>query len=233
MTEERTDEDVRQQALRIHELLVDEYGERDNRPDRDPVATLVGTILSQNTNDHNRDIAYTQLRDRFPTWPEVRDAEEKEVVEVIRPAGLAPTKAPRIQSALRAISEGQGRLSLDFLKDMSLEEARNWLLDLNGVGPKTAAIVLLFALDRPAFPVDTHVHRVTQRLGLIPEGTSREKAHDLLEDLLPEDLYFTFHLNIIEHGRTVCKARSPQCDVCVLRDLCKYYREKVVGEDAS
>ncbi|MGC9349369.1 MAG: endonuclease III domain-containing protein [Anaerolineae bacterium] len=233
MTQDTADKAIREKALKIHELLINEYGERDNRQDRDPIATLVNTILSQNTNDHNRDIAYTQLRDRFPTWPEVRDAEEADVAEAIRPAGLAPTKAPRIQSALHAISGDQGKLSLDFLQDMRLKEARNWLLDLNGVGPKTAAIVLLFALDRPAFPVDTHVHRVTQRLGLIPQGTSREKAHDLLEDLLPEEHYFTFHLNIIEHGRTVCKARTPRCEICVLQDLCRYYRGQVSGEDRS
>jgi endonuclease-3 len=232
MTDDTTNEELAQKALEIHELLIDEYGEREIRQDRDPVATLVNTILSQNTNDHNRDIAYRQLRERFPTWTDVRDADEGDVVEAIRPAGLAPTKAPRIQNALHAISEDQGELSLDFLKDMPLEQARSWLLDLNGVGPKTAAIVLLFALDRPAFPVDTHVHRVTQRLGLIPEGTSREKAHDLLEDLLPQDHYFTFHLNIIEHGRTICKARTPQCEVCTLREDCRYYDERVLGEDA-
>ncbi|MGC9521397.1 MAG: endonuclease III domain-containing protein [Anaerolineae bacterium] len=205
------------------------YGEpqRDSDRGHDPVASLVNTILSQNTNDDNRDVAYEQLRERFATWEEVRDAPEDELIDAIRPAGLAPTKGPRIQEALQAITEEQGEISLAFLGDMPLAEARAWLLDLNGVGPKTAAIVLLFALGRPAFPVDTHVHRVTKRLGLIPKGTSREKAHELLEALMPEEIYYPFHLNVIEHGRTVCVARTPRCDVCVLTDLCCYYQTQV------
>ncbi len=217
---------TRDEALDVHRRLKDVYGRPQRDPDRDydPVASLVSTILSQNTNDNNRDVAYQQLRERFPSWEDVRDAPESAVIDAIRPAGLAPTKGPRIQEALRTITEERGKISLAFLQDMPLEEARVWLLDLNGVGPKTAAIVLLFALGRPAFPVDTHVHRVTQRLGLIPEGTSREKAHDLLAVLVPEETYYPFHLNLIEHGRTVCVARTPHCEVCVLTDLCCYYQ---------
>lgn len=214
-------------ALEIHDRLAEAYGlpTWDLNRDADPVGALVNTILSQNTNDHNRDIAYQQLRDRFPTWEFVRDASEEAIIEAIRPAGLAPTKGPRIKEALMTIAERQGEISLDFLRDWPLEKARAWLLDLNGVGPKTAAIVLLFSMGRPAFPVDTHVHRVTQRLGLIPTSTSREKAHDLLEMIVPEELYYPFHLNIIEHGRTICSARKPECERCMLPDTCRYYRE--------
>lgn len=212
-------------ALEIHVRLVEVYGEKEMQYHSDPVATLVNTILSQNTNDNNRDIAYQRLCERFLTWEAVRDAPEDDIVEAVKPAGLAPTKGPRIQEALRAITESQGGITLDFLREKPLEEARSWLLGLNGVGPKTAAIVLLFAMGRPAFPVDTHVHRVTRRLGLIPQNTSREKAHDLLEAMLPSEIYWTYHLNLIEHGRTTCVARSPRCDVCILTDLCCYFQE--------
>jgi endonuclease-3 len=208
--------------LRIHNLLLSEHGDHPWHPG-DPIATLVSTILSQNTNDVNRDRAFERLRERFPTWEKVRDAPLDELVEAIRPAGLAPTKAPRIQEALRRITDKQGEIEIGFLGDMALEEARAWLLDIPGVGPKTAAIVLLFALGMPAFPVDTHVHRVARRLGLIPEKTNREKAHVLLEDLVPPNIYYSFHLNLIEHGRAICHARTPECARCVLQDRCAYY----------
>jgi endonuclease-3 len=142
-------------------------------------------------------------------------------------AGLAPTKAPRIQGALRRITEERGEIELAFLSQLSLEEARAWLLALPGVGPKTAAIVLLFALGRPAFPVDTHIHRVARRLGLIPDRTTREKAHALLEALVPPEIYYAFHLNLIAHGRAVCHARSPEHERCVFRGDCDYYKERV------
>ncbi|MGD8996518.1 MAG: endonuclease III [Anaerolineae bacterium] len=210
-----------------HDLLLDAYGHHRWHP-RDPVATLVKTILSQNTNDVNRDTASKRLQERFPTWEMVRDAPEEELVEAIRPAGLGPTKAPRIQAALRTITGREGAITLDFLRHMSTEEAREWLIDLPGVGPKTAAIVLCFALGKPAFPVDTHVHRVSRRLGLIPEGTSREKAHDVLEEIVPEELYYPFHLNLIAHGRAICHARTPECERCMLREDCEYHRS--IGE---
>lgn len=210
-----------EKALRIHALLLTEYGERRWRP-AEPVSALVSTIISQNTNDVNRDRAFERLRERFPEWSAVRDAPPEDVVDAIRPAGLAPTKAPRIQEALRRISGADGDISLDFLADLPLDEARSWLVNIPGVGPKTAAIVLLFAMRRPAFPVDTHIHRVTRRLGIIPAKTSREKAHGLLEAMLPPDIYYTYHINIIEHGRDICHARSPECPRCLLRGLCPY-----------
>lgn len=213
------------QALRVHELLLSAYGDHTWHPS-DPVATLVSTILSQNTNDVNRDQAFGRLRERFSTWEAVRDAPLEELIDATRPAGLAPTKAPRIQEVLRRITEERGEVSLDFLGDLPPPEARRWLLSMRGVGPKTAAIVLLFALGKPAFPVDTHVHRVTRRLGLIPPKTTRETAHELLEGILPAEVYYTFHLNLIAHGRAICHARTPACARCTLQDCCAYYREK-------
>ncbi|MGC8873308.1 MAG: endonuclease III domain-containing protein [Chloroflexia bacterium] len=212
--------DLSSRALLVHHRLVARYGERPSRTRLDPVGELVSTILSQNTNDRNRDRAFARLRERFPTWEAVRDAPVKEVEEAIRPAGLARLKAPRIQAALRRITRERGDLQLDFLAHMPLEEARAWLMSLEGVGPKTAAIVLLFAFGRPAFPVDTHIHRVSRRLGLIPPGTSREEAHRQLEALLPPEIYASFHLNLIAHGRETCHPRHPACHSCEIADLC-------------
>jgi endonuclease-3 len=208
----------------IHRRLLEAYGEPTWRPHLDPVSELVSTILSQNTNDVNRDVAYDRLRERLPTWEQVRDAGEAEVIDAIRPAGLANQKGPRIQAALRRIMDERGKLDLDFLANWPVDEAKAWLSSIKGVGPKTAAIVLLFSMGRPAFPVDTHVHRVSQRLGLIDTRTSREKAHDDLEDLVPQESYYPFHLNLIRHGRQVCASRKPNCSDCVLQDLCDYYQ---------
>ncbi len=217
---------ARAKVRAIHKLLLKVYGEPE-RSHMDAVSELVCTILSQNTNDVNRDRAYTALRSTFPTWEQVRDAPARQVVAAIRPAGLANQKGPRIQRVLRRIAQldpTSGRLNIDFLADLPLEQARQWLMSLDGVGPKTAAIVLLFSLDRPAFPVDTHVHRVTTRLGLIPPGTTAEKAHGILEALVPPELYYAFHLNLIAHGRAVCKAQRPRCEVCPLQRHCDYFQ---------
>ena len=208
----------------IHRLLIKTYGEPEHSP-MDAVSELVCTILSQNTNDTNRDRAYTALRARFPTWEQVRDAPTRQVIAAIRPAGLANQKGPRIQKVLRRIGEldPSQPLNIDFLADLPVSKAKQWLMSLDGVGPKTAAIVLLFSLNRPAFPVDTHVHRVTTRLGLIPAGTTAEKAHDLLEALVPAEWYYAFHLNVIAHGRAVCKAQRPRCEICPLQKHCEYF----------
>ena len=218
----------REKALETHRRLLQAYGEPTWRPPLDPVSELVSTILSQNTNDANRDMAFDRLRARLPTWEQVRDADPQVVIEAIRPAGLANQKGPRIQAALRRITEERGRLELDFLADWPLDEAKAWLSSLKGVGPKTAAIVLLFSLGRPAFPVDTHIHRLSKRLGLIGPRVSREKAHTELEQLLPPDAYYAFHLNLIRHGRQVCTSRKPRCRDCFLRDLCDFYQAQQV-----
>jgi endonuclease-3 len=221
-------EERREKAKQVHQCLLEAYGEPTWRQHLDPVSELVSTILSQNTNDTNRDVAFDRLRERFPTWEQVRDAAEAAVIEAIRPAGLANQKGPRIQEALRLVTEERGELSLDFLADWPVDEAKDWLTSIKGVGPKTAAIVLLFSLGRPAFPVDTHVHRVSGRLGLIGPRITREKAHEALEDLVAPEDYYAFHLNMIRHGREVCTSRKPHCPECFLKGVCTYYREQVV-----
>jgi endonuclease-3 len=192
----------------------------------DPLDELINTILSQNTNDLNRDRAYHALRAKFPTWEEVRDAPTSQIIAAIRPAGLANQKGPRIQKVLRRITQERGELDLNFLRERSTADAKAWLTSLDGVGPKTASIVLLFALGKPAFPVDTHIHRVTGRLGLIPPRTSADKAHEILEQLVPPEWYHSFHLNVIEHGRRVCKAQRPWCEQCVLQKHCAYFQQR-------
>jgi endonuclease-3 len=216
---------LRDRALRVHRRLLKAYGEPTWRNKLPPLDELISTILSQNTNDDNRDLAFGRLKDRFGSWQAVRDAAPDQVVDAIRPAGLANQKGPRIQAALQAISEQRGTLDLAFLRDLPPDQVRAWLTDFKGVGPKTAAIVMLFSLDMPAFPVDTHIYRVTGRLGLRPERVSAEKAHDLLARLFPPETYYAVHLNLIRHGRQVCKARKPDCAHCVLTDLCDYYAQ--------
>lgn len=216
--------DLSKRAVRIHETLLRVFGEPTWRNPLPPVDELVSTILSQNTNDTNRDRAFHGLRAKFPTWEDVRDAAVEDVVAAIRPAGLANQKGPRIQQVLRNISEERGSLDLSFLNDLPLEEARRWLTKFNGVGPKTAAIVLCFSLERPAFPVDTHIYRVTGRIGLRPERMSVEQAHPHLESLFPPTAYYPAHLNLIRLGREVCHARKPDCSNCPVRNLCDYGR---------
>ena len=209
-------------ALKIHERLLEFYGEPIWRNPLPAIDELVSTILSQNTNDINRDRAFNALRAKFSTWEQVRDAQTNDVIEAIRPAGLANQKGPRIQQVLHSITEERGSLDLSFLKDLSVEEARIWLTKFNGVGPKTAAIVLCFSLDMPAFPVDTHVYRVTGRIGLRPEKMTVEQAHPHLESLFPPETYYAAHLNIIRLGREICQARRPRCEECPIRNLCDY-----------
>jgi endonuclease-3 len=223
MTNSEQNDGLLAKALTAHQLLIEEYGRREWHP-REPLDVLISAILSQNTSDVNRDQAWERLKDRFPTWESVLAADTTELAEAIRPGGLANIKAPRIQEALRVVKQEEGEFSLDFLAEMEVDKARRWLTSLNGVGPKTAAIVLLFSLGKPAFPVDTHVHRVSRRLGLIGPKTSREQAHEVLEELLPPEIYYTFHLNLIAHGREVCKSQQPRCVTCVLRERCDYYQ---------
>jgi endonuclease-3 len=183
---------------------------------------LVSTILSQNTNDSNRDRAFDSLRGQFPTWEEVRDAPVADIIEAVRVAGLANQKGPRIQAVLKAITQERGHLDLDFLKAYSKEDAFAWLLQFKGVGPKTASIVLQFSLGKPAFPVDTHIYRISGRLELRPPEMTANKAHEHLASQFPPETYYAAHLNIIRLGREVCKARKPQCKICPLQDLCQF-----------
>ena len=211
-----------ERILAVHQRLLDVYGSPLWRTPLPAVDELVSTILSQNTNDTNRDRAFAALRLAFPTWEAVRDASADAVIAAIRPAGLANQKGPRIQQVLREITTLRGALDLDFLADLPPSEGRAWLLQFKGVGPKTAAIVLLFSLGIPAFPVDTHIYRVSGRLGLRPETMTVEQAHAHLEALLPPETYYAAHLNLIRLGREVCAARKPNCPACPLNDLCAY-----------
>ncbi len=210
-------------ALAVFARLEQFYGPRKARRTGDPLGELVATILSQNTSDINSGRAYDALRQRYPTWEAVLDAPTAELYDTIRSAGLGNIKAPRIQNTLRAILERRGELSLDFLDALPLDQARAWLRSLEGIGPKTAACVLLFALGKPAMPVDTHVHRVAGRLGLIGPRVSAERAHALLEGMLPPEAIYPFHVEMIQHGRQVCQAQRPRCPVCPLADLCDFY----------
>ncbi|HEX9370303.1 MAG TPA: endonuclease III [Roseiflexaceae bacterium] len=217
----------------IYERLVAAYGPRTLAPSGEPLDELIGTILSQNTSDVNSGRAYERLKAMYPTWEEVLDASEQELYEVIKPAGLGRIKAPRIKRTLREILRRRGELRLDFLDDLPLEESRRWLTSLDGIGPKTAACVLLFALGKPAFPVDTHVHRVARRLGLIGPTVGAEAAHALIEAALPPEWVYEFHVDLIQHGRRVCQAQRPRCAICPLRDLCEYYAALTATEDTE
>ena len=208
----------------VHQRLLAVFGRPEWRDPLPAVDELVSTILSQNTNDRNRDLAFNRLRAALPTWEAVRDAPADMVIEAIRPAGLANQKGPRIQQVLQEITLERGSLDLSFLANLPAEQASAWLTRFKGVGPKTAAIVLQFALGIPAFPVDTHIYRVSGRLGLRPEKMTVEQAHPHLASLLPPETYYTAHLNLIRLGREICAARSPRCTICPLQGDCAYYQ---------
>ena len=203
--------------------LTQVYGQLDWTRNQDGMDELVSCILSQNTNDINRDRAFDRLKERYPDWESVRFADLDELIDVVRPAGLANQKAPRIQEALGVIHERAGDYNIDFLEDMPLEDARKWLVSLKGIGPKTAAIVLCFAYNRPAFPVDTHIYRVGKRIGFLPAKISANDAHPVMEAIAPPDDYYQFHIQLIQHGRDTCHARKPACDRCAITAHCDFF----------
>lgn len=207
---------------RAAQRLTDVYGSRRQHGLRDPLEELILTILSQNTSDRNSARAGQALRARYRTWDEVLEAPTNELYETIKSAGLGNIKALRIQAVLAEVRARRGSWDLRFLRDLPLPEAKRWLRSLPGIGPKTAACVLCFACNLPVLPVDTHVHRVSQRLGLIGSKVSADAAHELLEAALPPNGVYTFHVNMIVHGRQVCRALRPLCERCPLLDLCPY-----------
>ncbi len=223
MTDDAIHVKTRLKAKRVCDILIRYYGKAVSARKLLPIDELVMTILSQHTNDSNMFRAYESLKERFPTWEEVLDAPQEEVALFIRSSGMYNLKAKRIQTALREINERVGRLDLSLLETMGLQEAKKWLTSLHGVGPKTAAIVLLFSFERPVRPVDTHVWRVTKRLGLIGEKVSRERAHVLLEQTMPQSCIPSLNSNLVRHGREICRAQNPKCDECFLSHLCVYY----------
>lgn len=222
----RPDKNLVKKAQKVFRILEKNYGIPEWRLPMPPVDELVSTILSQNTNDANRDTAFERLKERFESWEAVRDAPENEIADAVRPAGLANQKAPRIQAILKQITEERSEINLDFLRDKDRDEAQQWLSRFKGVGPKTAAIVLQFSLDIPAFPVDTHIYRVTGRVGLRPEELSVEKSHAWLEKLFDREQYGPGHLNLIRLGREICHARKPECEICSLNAICDYYQNQ-------
>lgn len=208
----------------VYALLHQRYGMLLWHREQDGMDELVSCILSQNTNDVNRDRAFFALKQQYPTWEEVVNAPTDELINVLRPAGLANQKGPRIQKVLETIHAQRGDYSIDFLQDMPLEEAKAWLTSLDGVGPKTAAIVLCFAYGRPAFPVDTHVHRVGMRIGLLPPKITADHAHPVMESIVPPEHHYDFHIYLIQHGRETCQARKPFCERCALVAHCDYFQ---------
>ncbi len=215
----------------IYALLIGTYGEPQNEPDYDPLGGLIGTILSQHTSDINSGRAYQQLITKFPTWEEVRDAPTYEIAEAIRCGGLANIKAPRIQDALHTLTEWQqkegGTKSLsDYLYDeltkRTSEEAWEYLRRIQGVGPKTAACVLMFHLNRPVMPIDTHVYRTARRLGLIGPKVNADQAHTIFAKMTPPEWVYPLHVNLIRHGRQICHAKRPECTKCALYNKCAY-----------
>jgi endonuclease-3 len=207
-------------AAQVLRLLRKEYGPRRWQPGQDPMSSLIATVLSQNTSDVNSHRAFAALVTGFGSWESVAAADVSELARTIRAGGLADIKAARIKLILRRIAEAQGSLDLSFLNELGLAEAKAWLRGLPGVGPKTAGCVLLFSLGRPAMPVDTHVYRVAKRLGLIDARVSVEKAHEILENLVPPENVYEVHMLMVEHGRRTCKAQKPRCTVCAVRGLC-------------
>ncbi len=207
--------------IAIRDRLREMYGRPRNKPHGDPVHELVLTILSQNTSDTNRDVAYAGLRARFEGWPEVRDAPTAELEEAIRRGGLAPTKAPRIQAVLHELGEP---IDLGWLREAPRDEAIGYLTALPGVGRKTAACVMIFAFGRPEIPVDTHVMRVGGRLGLFRANASFDEAHDEMLRITPPEDAYELHMNLIAHGRTLCRPAGPRCGDCALRRMCPYAR---------
>jgi endonuclease-3 len=220
-------------VARIYEQLIATYGIPLWEPNGDPLGELVATILSQHTSDINSERAYHQLRAAFSSWEQVRDAPTEDVVEAIRSGGLARQKAQRIQQILHILTErlGGAQLALDMLNKMPLDDALAWLRELPGVGPKTAACVLLFALGKPAFPVDTHIWRVTKRLGLVGSHASAESAQASLQALIPPQWRHSMHIDLIQHGRQICHARLPACFRCPISSECQYFWDVVATRD--
>ncbi|MGJ3240671.1 MAG: endonuclease III domain-containing protein [Anaerolineae bacterium] len=207
----------------IAPILAETYGVKQWKR-HDGMDELISCILSQSTTDANRDRGFEALKTQYPQWEDVHHATIDELIETIRPAGLANSKGPYIQGSLKAIFEERGEYNIDFIEKLPVEEAKAWLQNLPGVGPKTAAIVLCFGYNRPAFPVDTHVHRTGKRIGLLPPKISANKAHEHMETIVPPEDFYAFHLQLIYHGRAICSARNPKCEDCPIRQHCAYYQ---------
>lgn len=209
--------------VQINRLLAQQHGNREWHQHHDPLSELIATILSQNTSDTNSGRAFTSLREKFPNWEEVANADVDTIEEAIRSGGLSQVKATRIKEILQTILAERGSLDLSFLNNLPLDEAKAWLRKLPGVGLKTVGCVLLFSLGKPVFPVDTHVFRVSKRLGLFANGVSADQAHEILADMVPSKHVYELHMNMVEHGRKTCKSQRPKCLECILGTICPSY----------
>ncbi len=213
---------IKSHVARTARILEREFGTPQRNRSRDLVGLLVRTILSQNTNDINRDRAYDELRRQFPRWEEVLDARRAKIENAIRVGGLAKQKAKNIIGFLKWLKAFRGRLDLGFVRKMSNDAVYDTLCRLNGIGVKTASILLAFGLGRDVFPVDTHVNRISTRLGFAPPKSSPERTHRLMADFVPKGKSYSFHLNLIKLGRTICLARKPGCSECPLKEICPH-----------
>lgn len=219
---------IKNKAMRMYVIFLDQYGERSLKsPRRDPMTELIMTILSQRTTAANENLAFQQMWKRYGTWEAIRDADINELSELVAPSNYPEAKARNIKATLHQIIAERGEAKIDFLEDLPVQEGLDWLRTLPGVGIKTASLVLLFNFSKHIMPVDTHVHRVSLRTGLLPARTSAEKAHWLLLDILPDDphILFNFHKTCLRHGQVVCTWSNPKCPTCPIKHLCNYYHE--------
>jgi endonuclease III len=226
--------DIREKTMEVYRRLVEVYGMRDLVPRREPMHELISTMLSHRTTQANEAKAYQQMQDRFGSWEAIRDAPLDQLIEAISPSTFPEAKAPNIQKTIARILDERGEANIDFLRDLPAEEGLAWLRSLPGVGIKTATLVLLFCFAKPVMPVDTHVHRISQRVGLIGTKTTAEAAHGMLLQQLPDDpvVLITFHKDMLRHGQQVCTFNSPRCERCVLSSICNYYQTRKLGEPA-
>lgn len=221
---------LQEKAMAMYAIFMKTYGERPLKPPRREAMTeLIMTILSQRTTAANETLAFKRMWEHYGSWEKIRDADVDELTRLIAPSNYAETKAPHIKATLEQIIRERGEANIDFLEDLPVEEGLAWLLSLPGVGIKTASLVLLFNFSKPIMPVDTHVHRVSLRTGLVPPRTSANKAHALLLTLLPNDPYvlLNFHLTCLRHGQKICTWNAPKCPQCPIKHLCDYYHEVV------
>jgi endonuclease III len=221
---------LKQKVLEVCANLDTAQGEIFWKSHGKPLEGLIQTILSQHTSDVNSERAFDNLRRLYPSWELVYNAPLTDIIEAIKAGGLANTKAARIQSVLGQVYKDTGQYSLDFLETQTTDEAMAYLGQFHGVGPKTIACVLMFCMGRPVLPVDTHVFRVSHRLGLIDEKIGEAKAHDALQAIVPEEKVYAFHVHLIRHGRLICQAQRPRCETCCLSDLCDFYQKGMPGK---
>ncbi len=215
--------ELKQKVQEASDILEQMYGSPQRDTTVEPLDCLIRTILSQNTNDVNRDRAYDNLCSRFPTWEDVMTADVMAIEEAIRVGGLSRQKSERIKNFLVQLHAERGGLSLDFMRELETNEAVEFLCQYKGIGIKTAYVTLAFALGREVFPVDTHILRISKRLGFIPDNCTAEKAHELMAPLIPAGKSFSFHTNLITFGRNICHARNPKCSECPITEYCLYF----------